>query len=111
MDPTLTPGVVVGADGTRISICDIAALTLLGNATFTSAGLTFLNLPEPADTSCEGICESAIRVALNELLGTNVAIGTGGTTFTGTINQVFVGIVNQGNIRAITTCNIGFINP
>ena len=114
MNPTLTPGVVVMNNGLRVNICEIAAISLTGNNTFASLGLTFLtNLPEPTDESCEGGCESAIRAALIELNGQNVGINAGGETFNGVVfaNQVFVGVVNQGGNHAITTCHIGFINP
>ena len=58
-------------------------------------------------------CEAAIREALEgfELTGQVINVNAEEKSFTGGVEDVFVGVVNLGNDTAIATCNIGFINP
>ena len=93
-----------------VNICEIVAITLQ-QGTFTSNGLEFLVLPEPEPPlGCEEECEAAIRTALSSILNQATSINAGGTTFTGTVEGVFVGALNLGDDIAIATCHIGYIS-
>ncbi|MEH7444643.1 hypothetical protein V7201_20205, partial [Bacillus sp. JJ1122] len=94
-----------------VNICEIVAITLQ-QGTFTSHGLEFLDLPDPEPPlSCEEECEAAIRTALSSIpADEGININAGGTSFTGTVEGVFVGAVNLGDDIAIATCHIGYIS-
>jgi hypothetical protein len=107
-------GIVVLDNGTIITICKIAWIRTT-NQSFEELGVEPLDLPEPTQSTCEEVCEAAIRNALT--IGTIYNIEAGGTaTGNRRVNAKDVGVIFVGGSAtntdtAISTCHIETADP
>lgn len=102
-----TVTLVQGGNNRIENICQIVALTLLQNNTFSGLGVTPLSLNDPPLATCEEVCEKSVRNELEAIgVGNAVQVSAGGANFNGDITSINVGLLILDDDVAITTCAI-----